>query len=79
MAVNHGSSNSGWVSAISHSRVHFSHYFKARLSAKSLLQILVFIHIEIITNQHNKKIEHLGGARKWPVAEVSAFGNILFS
>ena len=41
---------------IRHFRVHFSLYFKARLSAKSLLWRSVFIHIEIRTNCHNKNL-----------------------
>ena len=42
-----------WTS-IGHLRVHFSLYFKARLSAKSLSWQSVFTHTEIGTNYHNK-------------------------
>ena len=57
---------------IGHFRVHLSLHFKARLSAKSLLQKSVFIHVEIRTNCHNKNFalrlalkERLRGSRKW--------------
>ena len=49
-------------------------FLKASLHAKSLLFISVFIHIEIITNHHNKKIacrlalkERLRATGKWPI------------
>ena len=40
--------------AIGHFWVHFGLYFKTSLRVNSLLQISVFIHIEIRTNYHNK-------------------------
>ena len=61
--------------AIGHFPAHFIVYFKANLRANSLLSILVFIHIEIRTNCHNKNFaprlvlkERLWEARKWSIA-----------
>ena len=69
---------SGKYPIIVHFRVHLSLYFKARLSAKSLLWKSVFIHIEIGTNYHNKNFalrlalkERLKRTRKWPIAVLA--------
>jgi len=58
-------------------RVHLSLHLKARPSAKSLLWISVFIHIEIRTNYHNKNFaprlapkERLMETRKWAIWSV---------
>ena len=55
-----------------HFWVHLSLSFKVSLRAKSLLWLLVFIHIEIRTNSHYKNFtlrlllqERMRGTRKW--------------
>ena len=69
---------------LGHFRVHLSLYFKARLSAKSLLWKSVFTHIEIRTNYHNKSFalrlalkERLRGTRKWPIVGDEGYCNTL--
>ena len=75
---------------ICHFRVHLSFYFKARLSAKSLLWKSVFIRTEIGTSYHNQNFalrlalkERLRETRKWSIwinlAELKIWRSLLWN